>query len=207
MLERTLLIGLVAAGMMMLPGNAHSQADPDSVKHRNDCRLAAQVITLGQPANRRNWALRLLPNCGAAGGVAIAQALASYRAAQAPEQRLEELVMLTSVLHDASIFDVAAGIAVDPTAGKAARIQAVRVLFFQVSRGRADPYESFLASDEMTYLPISDYPYMVGAVLPADAARRAAQIASTIQSQSGTDADLCSAASKLASAASRAGHQ
>lgn len=180
------------------------QVNPDSVRHRNDCRLAAQILTSGQPANRRTWALRLLPTCGAAGGVAIADALRSARAAQGWEPGLEEIVMLTSVLHDANIFAAAANVAADPSAGKAARIQAVRVLYYQLGRGRADPYESFLAGDEgLIYIGPSDYPYEVGAPVPGDAATRAAQVAATILSGTGVDPDLCAAARTLAREAAR----
>ena len=196
---------LVLAASLGVPARLLAQADPDSVRHRNDCRLAAQVVTLGQPAIRRTWALRTLPTCGAVGGRAIAEALRAASTAQRWEQGLEDIVMLSSVLHDAQIFSAAADIAANPGAGKAARIQAIRVLYFQIGRGRTDPYESFLAeaSDGPTYVPVSDYPFAIGEPLPRDAGTRAARVASTILSQPGLDPDICAAAQRLARAASR----
>ena len=41
-----------------------AQADPDSVKLRNDCRLARQVLESGQPSPHRTDALSLIPLCG-----------------------------------------------------------------------------------------------------------------------------------------------
>jgi hypothetical protein len=113
--------------------------------------------------------------------------------------------MLTSVLHDAHIFSAAEEIALNSGTGKAARIQALRVLYFQIRRGRSDSYESFLAAgvDGPTYVAPTDYPYAVGEALPPDAAARAAQVASAVLNQPHRDPDICAAAGRLAAAASR----
>ncbi|WP_331129332.1 hypothetical protein [Longimicrobium sp.] len=197
----SLVVAVVVTCLSAQP--AFGQANLDSVKHRHDCRLAGQIVTLGQPANRRDWALRLLPTCGPVGGSSIAKAFGSFRSTETWDQRLEDIVMLTSVLHDARIFDAAAQVAADRSAGKAARIQALRVLFFQLGTSYADPYESFLAANEITYIPIGDYPLSVGTPLPPDAANRAAEIAWSIILSEPGDADLCTAARKFASAARR----
>ncbi|MBA3889800.1 MAG: hypothetical protein H0X64_04650 [Gemmatimonadaceae bacterium] len=43
---------------------ASPRANPDSVRLRNECRLAAQVLATGKPAPHRAEALALLPVCG-----------------------------------------------------------------------------------------------------------------------------------------------
>lgn len=180
-----------------VPSNVQGQAQPDSVKRRNDCRLAAQVVSHGQPANRREWALRLLPDCGSDGGRAVASALASFRNGAGSREHLEQLVMLTSVLHDATVFRTVLSIAVDPSADGVARIQALRVLYFQLSRGAVDPYESFLARRGYIEVPLSDYPYTLGESLPANAAVQVRDAATVVIKDASSDADVRAAARKV----------
>jgi hypothetical protein len=176
------------------PVVAQANARADSVQHRNSCRLAQQVLLHGHPANKRAWALGYIRVCGAAGGATLASILARDIAVN------EDAVMVTSVLHDAAIFRVAFGIANDRTAAKNARIQALRVLFYQFGRGHVDPYESFLASDDGIYMALPDYGCTVGEPLPPDAEGRALEMAMRIIS-SETDADIRAAARKVAGAA------
>lgn len=48
----------------MMPVVVQGQANPDSVKLRDDCRFAAQIIDSGRPAPHRSEALDILPTCG-----------------------------------------------------------------------------------------------------------------------------------------------
>jgi hypothetical protein len=198
-LPAVVVLALTMAACGPTPGT--SQVSPDSVKHRNDCRLAFQVVTDGQPANRRQWALGLLPTCGTVGGEAVSGVLRRSRGAAVPSPELEAAVMLASVLHDARIFATAREIALDRGAGRVARIQALRVIYFQTGRGFADPYESFLQGEQLTYMPLSDYPYTVGEPLPADVAEQAESVAQQILGTPDLDADLCAAARKVRAAA------
>ena len=52
-----------AVGALVAAGPLAAQADPGAVKHRNDCLLAEQVLTHGQPANKRDWALNYIGSC------------------------------------------------------------------------------------------------------------------------------------------------
>lgn len=188
---------LSAVALLLLARPLAGQSNPDSVKHRNDCRLAAQVITHGHPAARRTWALNLLPRCGAAGGQATAAALRGFRSVHTWRSDHEELVMVTSVFHDRAVFDAALDIARDGAAGKAARIQAFRVLYFQLGWGRVDPYESFLVGGATTMLlPLLDYPARTGTPLPGDACERVAAITRPILADARVDADIRAAAYK-----------
>ncbi len=55
-----LLLLLTAASSL---GGQQSEV-PDSVHHRNNCRLAGQVITTGRPAAHTTWALSYIGACG-----------------------------------------------------------------------------------------------------------------------------------------------
>jgi hypothetical protein len=82
---RRALFRLAAVAALVVPTvDARAQADPDSVKLRNDCRLAVQVIETGQPATQRAEAFQTLPSCG---GLARAAVLRLWRedALTAPE--------------------------------------------------------------------------------------------------------------------------
>lgn len=57
-----LVMSLVVFGFFA-PGNGAAQADPDSVKLRNDCRLAAQVLETGNPAPEEEWAWQTIDYC------------------------------------------------------------------------------------------------------------------------------------------------
>src|SRR5690349_17810761 len=67
-----------AAGSLLLSSTslfAQGGGDPDDVHHRNDCRLALQIVETGHPAPHREWAYSLLPRCGASAGPAAVAAL------------------------------------------------------------------------------------------------------------------------------------
>jgi hypothetical protein len=193
------------AALRGAPLDAQATSQPDTVQHRNNCRLAVQVLTTGQPANKRYWALAYASTCGPVGGPALAHALEQNRRSATPEA-LEEVVMVTSEFHDATIFRTALDIARDASSTKAARIQALRVLYYQLGRGRVDPYESFLAAETgEIYLIRPDYPCGVGEPLPADAAQQTLRAAEAIE-QRETDADLRAAARKVSGAARSSSH-
>jgi hypothetical protein len=110
---------LIACGVTQA---ASAQADPDSVKHRADCRLAEQVVSTGHPRPHSAWAGSELRTCGKE---------AFERAALAALRRLAtstdtaELAALWghALLHvnDRAVFDEALRIAGDPAATPQAR--------------------------------------------------------------------------------------
>jgi hypothetical protein len=193
------IIGSLAA-LYGTPLDAQATSRPDTVQHRNNCRLAVQVLTTGHPANKRYWALAYASTCGPVGGSALAHALEQNRSSATPES-LEEVVMVSSEFHDATIFRTALDIARDQSSTRVARIQALRVLYYQLGRGRVDPYESFLVAERGEIYPIRhDYPCGVGEPLPTDAAQQALRTAEAIEQHEG-DADLRAAARKVSGAA------
>jgi hypothetical protein len=174
-----------------------AQVNADSITHRNDCRLASQVMSHGHPAGKREWALAILPSCGALGGQALSHALLGFRSASTWRSDQEDVVMVTSGFHDAAVFDAALEVAGDRAAGKAARIQSFRVLYYQLGWGRVDPYESFLAGAETTlYLPLLDHVTRTGTPLPTDACERVENVARVVVANIASDRDLRAAALK-----------
>ncbi|HEX6535790.1 MAG TPA: hypothetical protein VF041_14425 [Gemmatimonadaceae bacterium] len=73
---RRRLVGLFAGSLALPLAALRAQANPDSVKQRNDCRRAAQAIRTGEPGPKTQWAWDLIPACtesGAASAAALRQ--------------------------------------------------------------------------------------------------------------------------------------
>jgi hypothetical protein len=160
---------------LCLPGGLAAQGDVDE-HHRNDCRLAEQVLTLGQPADRRDWALETVPSCGASGGGVLATQLQARHGDATDTPALEALVYATSRMTDASLFRAGLELGADPSAGAAARAAGWRVALYQLVPGSYAPPqpvdesgEAPVAGAAMTAAP------MAGAPLPADAPAQARQ--------------------------------
>ena len=182
---------------LIVPGSACAQLQPDSVHHRNECRLARQILLQGQPANKRDWALNHILRCGAVGGATIAAMVSESRHHETNDPGLEQTVMLTASMRDDSIFGAALGVAQDAAAGKASRIQALRILYFQIASWMAmDPYGSFLADSGGTYVPLSDWEMLRGTPLRPDAVREALAVGERLLATE-RDRDVLAAADKL----------
>lgn len=108
-------------------GNAGAQVSTDSVHLRNDCRLAAQILQSGEPANKREWALGFVPNCGASGVAAIAE---KWRANENSNDSslLVELRVAAFHLSDRTLFETFLGTAGSSSASSQARIESWRYL-------------------------------------------------------------------------------
>jgi hypothetical protein len=102
-------------------------ADPDSVRHRNNCRLAQQVLETGQPAPKRQWAITYAAGCGSAGAQALAAAIRRERAST-DVGALELLHMPAQGIRDRAIFEAALEVAADARASGAARAMSLGAL-------------------------------------------------------------------------------
>lgn len=122
--------------------------------HRNDCRLAHQVLTLGQPAKKRAWALSVAPSCGPLGGEALAHILREHRGDVAWTQASEDIVLAATNLIDRSLFETGLHIAADPSAGPVARVQAVRVVYHQFNPGVYEEYAGFVEGSSLKGLAV-----------------------------------------------------
>jgi pimeloyl-ACP methyl ester carboxylesterase len=70
--KHLLLAGALALVSAATIPPAEAQLDPVAVRHRNECRLAKQVLTHGKTANRYDWAPRMSTHCGEVGGAGLA---------------------------------------------------------------------------------------------------------------------------------------
>lgn len=164
-------LGLSLAGAALLSSPARAQ-DPDAVQHRNECRLAIQVLTHGQPANKRDWALDQVTTCGAAGGQTLARELTRLRAARGNTREFERVVAALAGLQDGAIFRSALSLAADGSAGSAARVNAIRTIFHQLVPSSFVEYDQVVrpeGDDSPALLPaFSSEGVPIGAPLPAD---------------------------------------
>lgn len=127
------LLRILSFVVLLVPASLHAQANPDTVKHRNDCRLAAQVLTTGQPAVKRAWAITQARTCA---GVAdqLANALRGSRVST-DTVRLSALTAPADWLRDGRLFSAAYDIVRDRTASVQARVFATRVLMWAFAPG------------------------------------------------------------------------
>lgn len=111
----------------LLPSRVHGQnsADPDSVKHRNDCRLAEQVLVTGHPKPHRDWALQIIGSCGLGAADAIA---AAWKNPPSDTLNLSTLFLASSRYRDGQIYDAVMRVVQDRTRPDLVRVAALGVL-------------------------------------------------------------------------------
>lgn len=176
---------LAVVSPKMLP--AQHSTHPDSVQARNDCRLAHQVLVHGQPANKYNWALTIIGDCGPEGADAIAHALRAQRSAQARSAELDDLASVASMIVDAEVFRAALQVASDETAGEAARVHAMSIIHAQIT-GADLPYEALVTDPRTGPLivgEVSTFEPLVVRELPADARATALATLSRLRAEAG----------------------
>jgi hypothetical protein len=182
-----------------LPHALHSQDRADEVAHRNDCRLAHQVLVHGQPANKYDWALSFVENCGTEGATALASELREFRHLHGRTVHLDQLVEIAQRMIDPELLSAARDIAADEQAGEAARIHAIRLLVAQVADMDL-PYEAFTSSSRdgssLTLGAVTSRGASILRTLPVDACDDALEL---LEQLAGVPAD-----SKVRSAANQA---
>lgn len=115
---------LVAAA----PGEARAQAggaNPVAVKHRNDCRLAAQVLTTGQPHTKLDRARDYIGNCENEGPPAIVQ---EWRTIPGDTALVVKVMRASTMIHDARIYEQVRAVALDRSRPDVVRVGAMHVL-------------------------------------------------------------------------------
>ena len=117
-----LAVVMFAAGAALLSAQ---RVNPGEIQHRNNCRLADQVLTLGQPANRREWALQYMGSCADEGGDVI---LGLWNSPPSSDLELQALYYASIQVADERIFDVAFTVAQDPVAPAPLRLAALGTL-------------------------------------------------------------------------------
>lgn len=137
---------IVALAALIAAGPLQAQANPDSVKHQNECRLARQVLIHGQPVAKRSWALGHFVTCGREAPEVVAQVLARHRAETGFGRELDEVVTAAGSVSDRDMALAALRITMDRAAGLGARGQALRLLYTQIRPGASVEYERLMGS-------------------------------------------------------------
>jgi len=129
--------GISFAGLIVVtacaPAAMTAQANPDSVHHRNNCRLAEQVLSTGHPAPREEWALGIVWNCRDAGPV-LATRLTDARAST-DSAYLNALTAPLIQIRDGQVFAAGLALAGDRAASLPARVAAIRAVMYAVRPG------------------------------------------------------------------------
>ena len=121
--SRRLLILLLLT--WLAPSLAHGQADRDAIKRRNDCRLAAQVLTTGEPHTKRDWARGYIANCENEGPPAIVQ---EWRTVPSDTAAVLQLMRASAAIRDMRIYEQLRAVAVDRSRADVVRVGAMHVL-------------------------------------------------------------------------------
>jgi hypothetical protein len=174
--------------LVVMAGRADAQANPDSVRHADDCRLAAQTLSTGNPSPNMSWAVQLIPSCGDHGvvGTSIAAALMRLRFSSDTAQLLP-VSYATFGLVDGSVFSAAFAISADTTASPTARAVNLVILLTQLQPDQDVSFAELLPAtlSETTRCPsslVNDVRVGVGPIpLPADAKAKAATLAQSLQ--------------------------
>lgn len=129
------------AALYAFPAHAQdAQAAEAQLRIRNDCRLAAQVLTTGQPANKRDWALWRIDDCDGSGPPVLARVWREV----APEPAALGAVIRSSVrLRDRRVYDAVASIARDRSGAGIKRAAALHLLGRWADPGFSLEYASF----------------------------------------------------------------
>ena len=137
-MRRALLSILVA----MVPAGASAQArESIDARHRADCRLAGQVLTTGQPATHRAWALEMIDQCQDTGPAVLATLWSNAPSVAAT---LDSLTVPSVRLWDQRLFNALVTVAKSRGAADLKRVAALIVLATY-----AEPY-SGMSLQELT---------------------------------------------------------
>ena len=121
-------IGLIGTCVLLAaPTDIRAQAatsQPGDMQRRNDCRLAAQVLRMGEPHPRRAWALGVIRNC-AEEGPAVVAGLWADPALDSAE--VERLVPASRVLRDGRLAAAVLAAARSPARPEVVRLWAMSV--------------------------------------------------------------------------------
>lgn len=194
---RHLLLGATWAATVS--GVAEAQANPDSVKLRNDCRLAAQTIATGHPAPHIEWAFDRIPDCGSEGATALATAIRAHRA-MTDTAALDRLTTPTRYIVDAGLFQAALDLLADASASEPARIFAVRSLLWTLGN-HVEIYYGNLVGPGMPKCAkslMTDIPTYRVSPLPVDAKAQIIRSGERLWNAADTPPSLRAAASCLA---------
>lgn len=108
--------------------DAAAQANPDSVKHRNNCRLASQVVAKGAPDPKRTWAFGYIRECDDPESKAAALAVLGQLRTSTDTSAIHYATAILVRVRDGDIFAATLSIAGDKTASVPMRVFALMAL-------------------------------------------------------------------------------
>lgn len=199
---RAMLVIILVA---LAPVSVHAQAHADSVHHRNDCRLARQVIETGQPSRHTDWALRQIGGCGSeVYGASIAAGVRRLRA-ETDTAVLGRLWNPMHFLQDGSLYDAALEIAGDRAASVPSRVFALLALIHASRLGTSATYPGVTGGfDEHGFvrggcgnITVYDDVRITGTPLPADWRAQVQALGERLRSDLSEPLDVRTAASCL----------
>ena len=130
---------------LLLPLSAAGQANPDSVRARNDCRLAVQVVMTGHPAVKTEWAMGFVRQCSELPS-ALARAIRDTRTSR-DTSVLKRVTAPADWLRDWGVYSAASEVLRDRTASPEARVFAIRVLMWAALPGMELDYSHLVDTD------------------------------------------------------------
>lgn len=162
---------------------ASAQANPDSVKLRNDCRLYRQILLTGQPATHRAVALERLGLCPDAMAIA-ADWLTSLSDVSDPGQFADLRGEITG-MRDGTLFERAFAIAQNRSATPTARVVALTIVLDQQGVMWSTDFSLMISKGSYCALGrLTGVVIRVGNALPADYFDRSIALAAALGADS-----------------------
>jgi hypothetical protein len=127
-MKRLLILAVLCATALRPAMVSAQSADPDSVKQRNNCRLAEQILTTGTPAPHWEWARGYIPYCGYDVWGRVGAGVVQRLKTSTDTLRLAAEWRNLNFLRDSTLFRTALDIASDEAASPEARVFAMRYL-------------------------------------------------------------------------------
>lgn len=126
---------ILAIGLFAAPARAQSANErPGVVQHRNNCRLAAQVLSTGEPRTKAEWARGYIVDCADEGPPILA---AQWRTVRADTGAVAGLVWRSARLADSRIYQQARAVVLDRSKPDVVRVGAMFVLDSYVNPSHA----------------------------------------------------------------------
>ena len=132
-----------------------AQANPDSVKIRDNCRLAMQAVTTGHPGPKLQWAYPYLRICDPADRQTAALAAVSRLRTSHDVPEIVAAVEMLAVFHDGQLFNAVLALAGDNGASNEARVDAFVALQRVIVPSGLASYGRFSAGIDSRGLPLS----------------------------------------------------
>jgi len=149
------IMRLCAAAVIFLGAAAPLQGQENetsaAAKHRNDCRLAAQVMRTGEPPTKRDWAMGYISSCGNEGPLVLGE---QWSTAAFDEQALPKLVRSSMRIRDARLFEQLRATVADRSRPAPARVGAMLVLHRYVDPGSALWLSDLVPPDSIRRIPL-----------------------------------------------------